>query len=205
MPNLRGGKAYKKSKGKSKGVDDLENIVFIDKQADQMIGRLVRLLGNRNTSIYCEDNKLRICKISTGCKKKARFEVGDIVLLSLRDCDMSKADLDKGVRSGHGDILAKYSPHQFAQLKKDGVNPHLFAHIDTVSAMAVKVGDGDFKAAEALAALAGAEVDNIFEGDSESSEESAHEGQDRWKAERAESVRAAVLARADDDLDIDAI
>lgn len=204
MPNLRGGKAYKKSKGKSKGGDDLENVVFIDKQADQMIGRLVRLLGNRNTSIYCEDNKLRICKISTGCKKKARFEVGDIVLLSLRDCDMSKSDLAKGVRSGHGDILAKYSPHQYAQLKKDGVNPHLFAHIDTVSAMAVKVGDGDFKAAEALAE---AEIDNIFEGDSESSEE-CREGQDRWKGQRAEASRTAATAaatQAEDDLDIDDI
>lgn len=209
MPNLRGGKAYKKSKGKSKGDDDLENVVFIDKQADQMIGRLVRLLGNRNTSIYCEDNKLRICKITTGVKKKARFEVGDIVLLSLRDCDMSKTDLAKGIRSDHGDILAKYSPHQFAQLKKDGVNPHLFAHIDTVNAMAVKVGDGDFKAAEALAE---ADVDNIFEGEGSESESEKEEetrvGQDRWKAQRTEASRQAALSQAkagDDDLDIDAI
>lgn len=205
MPNLRGGKAYKKSKGKSKGADDLENVIFIEKQADQMIGRLVRLLGNRNTSIYCEDNKLRICRISTGCKKKARFEVGDIVLLSLRDCEMSKSDLTNGIRSGHGDIIAKYNPQQFPQLKKDGVNLHLFAHIDTVNAMAVKVGDGDFKAAEALAALADTDVDNIFEGDSDSSEEITV-GQDRWKDTRSDVIRSkAIAATADDDLNIDDI
>ena len=160
MPNIRGGKAYKKGKGKAKGDDDLENVIFIDKQADQMIGRLVRLLGNRNTSIYCEDSKMRLCKISTGCKKKARFEVGDVVLLSLRDCEISKTDLEKGARSDHGDIIAKYSPHQFPQLKKDGVNPHIFTHIDTMTAMAEKVSNGEFKAAEALAE---AETDNIFE------------------------------------------
>ena len=160
MPNIRGGKGYKKGKGKAKGDDDLENVIFIEKQDDQMIGRLVRLLGNRNTSIYCEDNKMRLCKITTGVKKKARFEVGDVVLLSLRDCEMSKGDLAKGVRSDHGDILAKYSPHQFSQMKKDGVNPHIFSHIDTMTAMAEKVVDGDFKAAEAIAA---AEMDNIFE------------------------------------------
>jgi initiation factor 1A len=201
MPNIRGGKGYKKSKGKSKGADDLENVVFIDKQADQMIGRLVRLLGNRNTSVYCEDNKMRICKISTGIKKRVRFEVGDIMLLSLRDCDMSKSDLANGIRSDHGDILAKYSPHQYTQLKNEGVNPHIFAHIDTMTAMAEKVMSGDLKAAEALAA---AETDDIFEGLGESSSsEEEHEGQDRWKGQRADALRAKVTA--DDDLDIDAI
>ena len=203
MPNIRGGKGYKKSKGKSKGAEDLENVVFIDKQADQMIGRLVRLLGNRNTSIYCEDNKMRICKISTGIKKRVRFEVGDIVLLSLRDCDMSKSDLAKGIRSDHGDIIAKYSPFQYTKLKDDGINPHIFAHIDTMNAMADKVMSGDLKAAEALAE---AETDDIFELQGESSSSEEHEGQDRWKGERALLARAKVTATiAEDDLDIDAI
>jgi len=204
MPNIRGGKGYKKSKGKSKGEDDLENVVFIDKQADQMIGRLVRLLGNRNTSVYCEDNKMRICRISTGIKKKVRFEVGDIMLLSLRDCDISKTDLAKGIRSDHGDILAKYSPHQYTQLKNDGVNPNIFAHIDTMNAMAEKVMSGDLKAAEALAE---ADTDDIFEavGASSSSEDEARKGQDRWKGERANAILAKATAAVDDDLDIDAI
>lgn len=56
MPNLRGGKAYKKSKGKSKLGED-GDVVFIDKQSDQMVGRIVRLLGNRNTSVYCETRR----------------------------------------------------------------------------------------------------------------------------------------------------
>ena len=158
MPNLRGGKAYKKTKG---GRDDeSQNLIVIDKQEDQMIGRLVRLLGNLNTQIYCEDNKVRICKIRMGIKKSVRFEVGDIVLVSLRDCEISEAALKKGERSDRGDVIAKYQPQQIPQLKKDGVNPKLFAQLDTVSGMAIKVAEGDIEGAEALAK---ADIEDMFE------------------------------------------
>jgi initiation factor 1A len=214
MPNLRGGKAYKKGKGKS-GDDE---VVFIDKQPDQLIGRIVRLLGNRNTSIYCEDKKVRICKISSGCKKGNRFEMGDIVLISLRDCDVSKVDLANGIRSDRGDILDKYNPIQFAQLKKEGVNPHIFAAIDTVTGMASKTASGDLAGAEALAADA---VEDIFDrgGEEEEDEEDGDEaaaaateaiaasgvrGQDKWKGTRAEVVRAKAL-KDTDEINIDDI
>jgi initiation factor 1A len=224
MPNLRGGKAYKKSKGKSKLGED-GDVVFIDKQSDQMVGRIVRLLGNRNTSIYCEDKKVRLCKISSGCKKSARFEVGDIVLLSLRDCDISAAELERGVRSDRGDILDKYSPLQYAQLKKEGINPHVFATIDTVIGMASKTESGDIAGAEALAVDA---MEDIFEtggattaaddeddeddGDKEAAMANASatatiavRGQDKWKGVRAEVVRAKAVQKDDDDIDISAI
>jgi len=168
MPNLRGGKAYKKSKGKSKSGDDLLNVIFIEKKEDQMVGRLIRLLGNLNAHIFCEDNKQRICKICASIKKSTRFEVGDIVLVSLRDCEVSNEELKKGVRSDRGDIIGKYHPLQFPQLKLDGVNPHLFNHIDTVSGMAAKVMDGDMQGAEALAAAAN---DDFFEAPGESNSE----------------------------------
>ena len=210
MPNLRGGKAYKKSKGKSKGDED---VIFIDKQSDQMIGRLVRLLGNRNTSIYCEDKMLRLCKISSGCKKGNRFEVGDVVLISLRDCDVSAADLTKGIRSDRGDILDKYNPLQFAQLIKSGVNPYIFAAIDTVTAIATKTASGDMAGAEALASEV---VEDIFDrGGDESGDEAAEEataviassgvrGQDKWKGTRADIVRAKAVNDTDE-LNIDDI
>jgi len=207
MPNLRGGKAYKKGKGKS----NEDEVVFIDKQSDQLIGRIVRLLGNRNTSIYCEDKKVRICKISSGCKKSIRFEVGDVVLISLRDCDVSAADLAKGERGDRGDILDKYNPLQFAQLKRDGVNPNIFATIDTVAGMATKTVNGDLAGADALAAEA---VEDIFErGGEDDSEEGDEEaaaategirGQEKWKGTRAEVVRAKAL-NDNDEINIDDI
>ena len=219
MPNLRGGKAYKKSKGKSKLGED-GDVVFIDKQSDQMVGRIVRLLGNRNTSIYCEDKKVRVCKISSGCKKSARFEVGDIVLLSLRDCDISATDLERGVRSDRGDILDKYSPLQYAQLKKEGINNHVFATIDTVIGIAGKTASGDLAGAEALAVdamedifdtggdTAVADEDEDEDGDKEAALATAAiavRGQDKWKGVRAEVVRAKAVKDDDDDIDISAI
>jgi len=189
MPNLRGGKAYKKGKGKA--VDDDEKDVFIDKQADQMIGRLVRLLGNRNTSVYCEDKLTRLCRISTGCKKSARFDVGDVVLLSIRDCDVSAAELAKGVRGDRGDILAKYNPLQFTQLKKDGVNSQIFSAIDTVNAMAAAAAAGGKE--EDIDAIADANeaMDDFFETE---------------KSPTDELVRVQqTLVNSDDEVDIDQI
>ena len=101
MPNLRGGKAYKKTKSHE------DEIQFLKKEPDQFIGRVIRNLGDLNMSVFCEDNKTRICKVASGIKKGTRIYVDDIVLISLRDCLMSKADLDRGLRSDRGDIVGK--------------------------------------------------------------------------------------------------
>ena len=190
MPNLRGGKAYKKGKGKA---DDDENDVFIDKQSDQMIGRLVRLLGNRNTSVYCEDKVTRQCRISTGCKKSARFDVGDVVLLSLRDCDVSAAELAKGVRGDRGDILAKYNPLQFTQLKKAGVNAQIFSAIDTVNAMASAAAAGGKE--EDIDAIANEAMEDFFEAEKPPTNELVE----------APIKQAQLQISDDDEVDIDKI
>lgn len=160
MPNLRGGKAYKKSKGKSKLEDELANIIFIEKESDQYIGRIIKLLGNLNVQVYCEDRKQRICKIRAGIKKKVRFEAGDIVLVSLRDCEVSKDDLNKGLRGDRGDVIAKYHPQQFASLKDEGVNPLIFAHLTTLHTVTTLIDNGELAAAEAIA---NDSVDDIFD------------------------------------------
>ena len=147
MPNFRGGKNYKKTKH-----GEPEKVIYIDKEADQMIARIVRLLGNLNTQVYCEDNRVRIAKIRSGIKKRVRFEVGDIVLLSLRDIEVSAAD-PKGTRGDRGDIIAKYSPEQFTQLKNDGLNPSLFAQMETL--------DGLVKGINLEGVVEGQLVDNV--------------------------------------------
>lgn len=147
MPNFRGGKNYKKTKH-----GEPEKVIFIDKEIDQMVGRITRLLGNLNTQVYCEDNRVRIAKIRSGIKKRVRFEVGDIVLVSLRDIEVSKAD-PKGTRADRGDIIAKYSPEQFMQLKTDGLNPNLFAQMETL--------DGLVKGINLEGVVEGQLVDNV--------------------------------------------
>jgi initiation factor 1A len=156
MPNLRGGKAYKRSKGASDGLD----VVFLEREPDQMVGRIVRLLGSLNTQIFCQDNKQRICKISTGIKKRTRFEAGDIVLISLRDCEVSKTDLLKGIRSDRGDIIGKFHPQQYNSLKEEGINSHIFVNMETIQEISEKLASGDITGAAAAAA---ADQDNFFD------------------------------------------
>lgn len=116
MPNKTGGKNYKKSKH---GDDD--NVVFIERQEDQQYGRVVRVLGNGNMLIYCNDNKERICHIRGAIRKRVWINLGDVVLVSLRD--FGEAD--------RGDILAKYEPKHYSKLKKEpGVNAILFNNLE---------------------------------------------------------------------------
>jgi translation initiation factor IF-1 len=170
MPNIRGGKGYKSGKGKTK-LGESEEVEFIEVMPDQMVGRLVRLLGDLNAMIYCQDNKQRICKICRSVKKTVRFEVGDIVLVSLRDCEVPKSDLAKGVRGSRGDILDKFHPYQFSELKKV-IDPRIFGNIETVSEISKLMGEGkDLAAEKVAAAAAAAEEDDLFDRDAEATEE----------------------------------
>ena len=184
MPNIRGGKGYKKFK---KGNDE-EEITFIEKESDQYVGCIMKLVGSLNASVFCQDNKTRICKIAEGIKKKVRFYVGDIVLLSYRDDLISKQELLEGKHSDRGDILGKYPAEQYSQLKAAGVNPHIFRHIDTITSMAKSFQNGEDKKAEAIAAAA--TNDDLFDSVEEEEEEDyITKPKVEWKAVRAAGVK----------------
>jgi len=173
MPNIRGGKTYKKSKGKTKFGED-EEIAYLEIAKDQMVGRILKLLGNLNATVYCQDNKQRICKICRSIKKSVRFDMGDVVLISLRDCEVSQAELDKGIRGSKGDILDRFHPKQFKQLKDEGINSAIFLTLDSVNEMAQKVEKGDLAGALAVADTAQEDIfdrsDQKDDGESEESE-----------------------------------
>lgn len=171
MPNIRGGKSYKKSKGKTKFGED-DEVAYLEIGSDQMVGRILRLLGNLNATVYCQDNKQRLCKICRSIKKAVRFDVGDVVLISLRDCEVSASDLAKGVRGDRGDILDRFHPKQFKELKEDGVNSAIFLTLDSVNEMAVKVENGDLAGALALAQNA---QEDIFDRSGQKDEEEEEE------------------------------
>lgn len=168
MPNIRGGKSYKKSKGKTKFGED-DEVAYLEIAEDQMVGRVLKLLGNLNVTVYCQDNKQRLCKICRSIKKAVRFEVGDVVLISLRDCEVPSADLAKGIRGSRGDILDKFHPKQFKELKEDGINSAIFLTLDSVNEMAVKVENGDLAGALALAENA---QEDIFDRSGQNDDES---------------------------------
>ena len=73
MPNLTGGKNYKRTKHSS------EKPKYVEKQDDQMYARILQNFGNRNLLAYCNDNKMRLCHIRGSIRKDMWISVGDIV------------------------------------------------------------------------------------------------------------------------------
>jgi translation initiation factor 1A len=143
MPNLQGGKKYKSSKHAQEPKVEMHEI-----GEGQMVGRVVKNLGNRRMLVYCNDKKERICKLRGALRKKIWINVGDVILLSIRDLASGTTGTSE---SDTGDILAKYDTSILGRLKKeDGMNPLVFVQ-DAVSSSDA--------------------MDSLFEAESESSEE----------------------------------
>ncbi len=74
-----------------------------------MYGTVTKMLGNGYVEAFCFDpgNPMtRICHIRGKMRKKVWINMGDIVLVSLRDYEQDK-----------GDIILKYSSDEARQLK----------------------------------------------------------------------------------------
>lgn len=132
MPNQQGGKNYKKSKH-STG----DAVVKIQEaEADQMYGRVIKILGNLNMSVYCNDNYTRICKVCGAMRKRVWVNVGDLVIVSLRDLDFNPKQVnnkDKDTKEMRGDIIYKFDLNMIGKAKKlDGINPKLFMQLEGI-------------------------------------------------------------------------
>jgi translation initiation factor 1A len=198
MPNITGGKKYKAGKHDASSKAELHEI---DASQGQMIGRIIKGLGDRNMLLYCNDGKERIAHIRGGLRKKvAKLETGDIVLFSLRAEGMNATQgkvLDKG------DILAKYEREVHSQLKKmEGVNPRLFTQVEIM--------DVKQRASGIIP------VDDCgFDMDGSEDEEEDDEDSELLKEERLKKKTAEEMKRSnerfvknvgkEDDIDIDAI
>jgi len=104
MPNLHGGKAYKKGKKVSHEKEDGAK-KFYARDDDQDYARVIRMLGNRRVVCFCNDGKERICKIRGAlCKgpKRQKIEVGDIVFISFREFD-EESDSEEEKGKGNAD------------------------------------------------------------------------------------------------------
>jgi translation initiation factor 1A len=129
MPNFKGGKHYKK---KAKTDEGGAAALMIERQADQQVARVTKVLGNRNMQCYCNDNRVRICRVRGKLRNRVYIEQGDVVLISLRTLD-DGSDSDDNTKPDRGDILAKYPLETHSKLKKeDGVNPKIFMQIEAM-------------------------------------------------------------------------
>jgi translation initiation factor 1A len=138
MPkNLKGGKQFKR-KAKEGDVD--LSAFTIDLQEGQQIARAIKMLGNRNILCYCNDNNIRICHICGKMRGRVFVDVGDIVVVSLREFELGST---KTTEDLNGDILAKYPYESLTRLKKDeGVNPKLFMQLETLDAARLNIMKG---------------------------------------------------------------
>ena len=165
MPNAKGGKGYKK--GKHSGGAEEAKMIEWDEKEGQMLGRILKSLGNRRFRVYGNDNKERIAKLPGSMRKSEWVDEGAIVLLGIRELSNATAKAGKEV----ADILTLVSPSLYGKLKKQpGVNPLLFNQVEKQDAEEKK------KRIKAQEEGKPVEDDDIFDRGAEDDEDADDEG-----------------------------
>jgi initiation factor 1A len=137
MPNQKGGKGYKKGKHSQDEKIDVQMISW-DASDGQMLGRVIRTLGQKRFRIYCNDNQERICRLAGSIRKSQWVSEGSVVVVSLRF-------LGSGSAGGGGvaeaaDILHVVDTRLYNKLKKmDGVNENIFVQMEHLDIEQAKV------------------------------------------------------------------
>ncbi|KAJ1756413.1 Translation initiation factor 1A [Coemansia sp. RSA 1807] len=104
--NIIGGRAFKRGKSDTSGQDKRE-LVF--KEDLQEYAQVTKVLGNGRMEVQCFDkeNKKRLGHIRGAMRKKVWINLGDYVLVSLREFQDQKCD-----------IVQKYSDEEVSNLRK---------------------------------------------------------------------------------------
>ena len=179
-PNAKGGKGYKKGKH---GADSAP--VFLERESDQMYGRVLRSLGNRRFRVFCNDQKERICRLCGSMRKSDWVEEGRIVILSIRQLGTATTAATAAKEDEVGDILAIIDPRTYNKVRKeDGVNSVLF------------VGAQEFTT-ESGKKKGGVDLDDLFDrGEDQAAESSDDSPDDETPEERKIRIRLRDQARA---------
>jgi initiation factor 1A len=209
MPNQQGGKNYKKSKHSTEAA----RLQEAEASEGQMYGRIIKILGNRNFQVYCNDNRTRICKVCGAMTKRVWLAVGDLVIFSVRDFEVSVAvkGADRMKQAERGDIIYKFDQTLIGKAKKlDGMNPNLFLQLETADGKLLgEIGERnpeldekdlfDFEASD------GEEGDKKNDDGASSDEEGKPAATAVKKGKAKESKHAATGAGPDDEVNIDDI
>ena len=125
MPGKKGKGGKNRRRGKN---HDAEKRELVFKEEGQEYAQILKMLGNGRVEAQCVDGEKRLCHIRGKLRKKVWINVGDIVLVGLRDFQDEK-----------GDIILKYNPDECRSLKAYGELP---SNIQ-VNEGGGDVGDGD--------------------------------------------------------------
>ena len=102
-------KGHASASQKKKNQQRLRNTELITKEEMQEYAMVLKTLGDRRYRCMCADGKERLCKTRGKLGGRLFVSVGDILLISLREEDDSKAD-----------IIQKYTADEVHELKKMG-------------------------------------------------------------------------------------
>jgi initiation factor 1A len=124
MPNMKGGKGYKRGKNSTTE----EKMIEWNEAEGQMIGRVIGVLGSRRFNVYCNDNKTRICRLCGSMNKSDWINKGAIVLIAQRSLTTSTTG-----NSGKeiGDVTHVFDAFFYKDLKAmPNTNPVLFTQVE---------------------------------------------------------------------------
>ena len=157
MPNLTGGKGYKKFKTGSMGFravasnDAAEDMLDLWRKAERLgkdkmeaedkeallymfAGRVVRRFGHGRMEVICHDDVTRQCRIRGLLRKKGQvfIDIDSVVVVSTREAVESEEEDNTGVSSSHAaggtaDIIGLFDDKRCAMLRKTSINRILFS------------------------------------------------------------------------------
>ena len=109
MPNKKGGKKFKKGKKESFREKQL---ILKEPKDGQEYAKITRVNGSGRYQLFCFDGKERLGICAGNIKRKTRFSLNDIILVSLWDFQDNKCS-----------IIHKYDDDEVHKLKKQGEFP----------------------------------------------------------------------------------
>lgn len=110
MPKNKGKGGKNRRRGKGDG--DLTKRELVFKEDGMEYAQITKVLGSGYFDASCFDGKKRMCHVRGSMRKKVWINLGDIVLLSLREYEDAKAD-----------IVLKYTADEAKSLKAYGELP----------------------------------------------------------------------------------
>jgi translation initiation factor 1A len=120
MTNHKGGKS--KKHGSKFGLSHKREVLL--KDDFQEYGIVEKLLGDMRVMVLCSDSTTKICHIRGKFKRRVWINIGDTVLISIREFQDGKADIIHKYTSDEAEILKnknEFDPNQLKNLtKQDG-------------------------------------------------------------------------------------
>lgn len=110
MPKNKGKGGKNRRRGKNDNESEKRELLY--KEESQEYAQVLRMLGNGRLEAHCFDGVKRLCHIRGKMRKRVWINSGDIILISLRDYQDSKAD-----------VIGKYTPDEARSLKAQGELP----------------------------------------------------------------------------------